>query len=85
MRDGPYWVAGIITELHGPVSFIVRLSNGDEWRRHIDQLRDRDAKAPVPLVTTKNDLTISDYPSMEPADPLSLEKPLSPPSKRYHP
>ena len=32
------WISGVITEIHGPVSYVVRLGNGDEWRRHIDQL-----------------------------------------------
>ena len=39
-RDGPRWIRGSIIKIQGPVSYIVRVSTGDVWRRHIDDIRD---------------------------------------------
>ena len=38
-RAGPSWVKAVISDLLGPVTYLVRLENGDYWRRHIDHLR----------------------------------------------
>lgn len=37
-REGPAWVRA---RVHGPVSYLVELENGDLWRRHINHLRTR--------------------------------------------
>ena len=39
-RPGPKWVPGTIIKQLGPVSFLVRISEGIEWKRHIDHIRD---------------------------------------------
>ena len=38
-RAGPSWVKAVISDLLGPVTYLVRLENGNYWRRHIDHLR----------------------------------------------
>ncbi|XP_033002290.1 uncharacterized protein K02A2.6-like [Lacerta agilis] len=38
---GPIWVPGVISRATGPVSYHVTLSQGQVWRRHVDQLRRR--------------------------------------------
>ena len=37
--DGDKWIAGVIVESKGPLSFIVQIRTGAQWRRHVDQLR----------------------------------------------
>ena len=39
LRGGPLWVNGVVTNVCGPASYVVKLSNGDEWGQHVDQLR----------------------------------------------
>ena len=38
-REGPRWVRAVVSDRSGPVSFIVKLEDGNLWRRHIDHLR----------------------------------------------
>ena len=38
--DGDKWVPGVIVERKGPLSYIVQIRTGAQWRRHVDQLRD---------------------------------------------
>ena len=49
-RDSPRWVKGVVVDRVGPVSYLVQTSNGDIWRRHIEQLRpggdDNDVSCP---------------------------------------
>ena len=53
LRDGPKWVPGVIIERTGPVSYLVEMSNGMIWKRHIDQIRGHnDELSEVPLSTT---------------------------------
>ena len=37
---GPKWIPGIIMKQTGPLSYIVQVEHGLEWKRHIDHLRD---------------------------------------------
>ena len=38
---GKTWLPGTVLGVDGPVSFVVRLSDGRVWRRHCEQLRSR--------------------------------------------
>ena len=38
-REGPAWVPARVSDQVGPLSFLVQLSDGGLWRRHIDHLR----------------------------------------------
>ena len=40
-RSGQAWLPGSILKASGPVSFVVRLSDGREWTRHQDHIRKR--------------------------------------------
>ena len=39
LREGPRWMSGTIVDRLGPLSYMIRLPNGDLWRRHVDHLR----------------------------------------------
>ena len=38
-RPGPDWVPGVFDEKLGPLSYMVKVGNGQVWKRHIDHLR----------------------------------------------
>ena len=40
-RQGPEWLPGEITTIHGPHSFTITLGNGQVMRRHIEHIRRR--------------------------------------------
>ena len=37
-RPGPLWLPGIIEDRTGPLSYVVKLQSGLQWKRHVDQL-----------------------------------------------
>ena len=39
IRSGPKWVPAVIEEKLGPLSYLVKTSQGELWRRHIDSLK----------------------------------------------
>ena len=41
-RAGPVWVSGTVVEQNGPSSYLIKANGGQLWRRHIDQLRERE-------------------------------------------
>ena len=46
--QGPQWLPGFVIAVDGPVSYVVRLCDGRNWRRHGDQLRRRTDAQPLP-------------------------------------
>ena len=38
-REGPRWVPGVLVEQTGPLFFVVQLSNGALWKRHVDHIK----------------------------------------------
>lgn len=38
-RPGNKWVPAVVTPRRGPLSYLVRTDVGDNWNRHVDQLR----------------------------------------------
>eukprot|EP00731_Ephydatia_muelleri_P034546 Em0065g7a len=38
LRNGPDWVPGVIVERLGPLTYLVQVSSGAFWKRHVDQL-----------------------------------------------
>ena len=38
-RPGDKWVPGTILECTGPLSYLVQVSGGQTWKRHIDHFR----------------------------------------------
>ena len=62
----PEWLAGTIEKQTGPVSYVVKLSDGRTWCRHVDHIRirtvqetypDTDSDDIVPLTTLSPDIT----------------------------
>ena len=50
-RSGPRWIPGIVEEVKGPVSYIVRILETDElWHRHLNQIREREADTSSQLI-----------------------------------
>ena len=39
LRPGPDWIPGIVTEVLGPVTYLVDTDGGQGWKRHADQLK----------------------------------------------
>ena len=39
--EGPRWLPGSIAEVRGPLSYLIRLEDGQEVRRHVDHVRAR--------------------------------------------
>ena len=35
----PKWIEGVIEEKVGPVTFLVKLRDGRQWKRHVDHLK----------------------------------------------
>ena len=66
---GSPWLSGHITQVHGPVSYTVTLSDGRQMRKHVDQIRARtvtindssedrfDDFLPTPSSSLNNDTT----------------------------
>ena len=48
MRAGPSWVPGTIVQQLGPVTYLVDVSDGRVWKRHVDHLKDRGAESLTP-------------------------------------
>ena len=45
-RAGPRWLEARVIGRSGPLSYTVKLANGECWKRHIDHLRSRDGASP---------------------------------------
>ena len=41
LLKGPKWVAGVISERKGPLTFLVEVEPNQYWHRHVDHIRDR--------------------------------------------
>ncbi len=51
MRAGPNWVPRTIVQQLGPVTYLVDVSEGKLWKRHVDHLKDRGVTSPTPWNT----------------------------------
>ncbi|XP_048091652.1 uncharacterized protein K02A2.6-like [Alosa alosa] len=72
--EGPKWVSGEVVGITGPLSYKVRTENGQEHRRHVDQLRRRRPSAAVhlPLAISEDfDDSLSSPPCNEADNELS--------------
>ncbi len=41
LRPGAPWIAGVVIERLGPLTYLVQVDNGQLWKRHLDHLRIR--------------------------------------------
>ena len=39
--SGPRWVPGVILAVTGPLSYLIKLANGNTVRRHVDSVKER--------------------------------------------
>ena len=75
----PKWLSGVIAEVTGPLSYVVKLSDGATVRRHVDAIRRRDCSptdssedSPAPVVPLSVAL------STQPAAPTVPPPPVPP-------
>ncbi len=45
-RNGPKWMAGVVVERKGPLSYVIQMEAGALWRRHVEQLKGLTCSAP---------------------------------------
>ena len=68
-RAGPRWVAGVIVERLGPLTYLVQVDSGVFWRRHIDQLRSaHDKPVEQSTIVPTNTSLLPDVPSPNQSD-----------------
>ena len=65
-REGPRWVIGEVTDILGPLSYLVRVKDGALWQRHVDHLREgsvdlssQQSDEYAPDIMVGNDQTVS--------------------------
>ena len=69
-HGGDRWIPGVIQKKTGPVSLLVRLSDGRERRCHLDQVRKRSVAVEIPPVVVEPEIVIpSVIPSSLPVNP----------------
>ena len=58
-RAGPTWVPGVIAQQLGPLTYMIEISAGKFWKRHVDHVKDYPSKglssAPVNLESDNNE------------------------------
>ena len=68
-RAGSRWVAGVIVERLGPLTYLVQADSGVFWRRHIDHLHSAHDKPVEQSTTVPNNALLSpDVPSPNQSD-----------------
>ena len=39
-REGPQWILGVVAKKLGPLSYSIRVQGGQQWKRHLDHIRE---------------------------------------------
>ena len=85
LRPGPAWVPGTITEQLGPLTFRVRVQNGQMWKRHMDHLKasgdpglsqeqsDLEENTQSEFTYTPRSETVTEPPTQQPTPPSMVE------------
>ena len=68
ISTGPEWLLGTVVNSRGPVSYIVKLSDGHHIKRHVDHLR-------------KTEVTATDHDEVSVPEPLDDCIPIQPPAQ----
>ncbi len=55
LRPGDTWIPGVVLKQLGPVSYLVDVSDGRTWRRHIDHLKIRNLPEPMTELSENTD------------------------------
>ena len=96
-RAGPPWSVGVIVERLGPLTYLVQVTSGVFWRRHVEHLRPIDDHTNIQdqcdsAITPQPDCSApSDFvpiPGMEPTESPRVSDPAMqqpPPSERRYP
>ena len=70
-RAGPVWIPGTEVKQNGPLSYLIKANGGQLWRRHIDQLRERED-------TPREHPSEDQYPQITQEDTVGWSIPRSP-------
>ena len=57
-QNASKWIPGTIVKQTGPLSYLVNVGNGTEWKRHVDHIREH-ATPTTKSNNTRNDATVS--------------------------
>ena len=76
-----HWLPGVVTRQIGPLTYLIQLTDGTVWRRHIDQLQ---ARGDVPESLTEQEPELSEReeedslttPETQPAAPTLPDTPV---------
>ena len=60
-RSGHKWLAGVVTGILGPLTYLVQLEGGPEVRRHIDHLRLHSAARAIPETMQEDSIGDPDF------------------------
>lgn len=66
---GAKWLPGVIVKRTGPVSFLIKLPDGQVWRRHRDQMRKSNVRLEMEPQLPEADVTV-DLPSVAESTPI---------------
>ena len=92
--SGPLWIAqGVIENILGPVSYLVRVQNNEVWKRHIDHIKEWTGTSSIqPAATQTSELEdcsfsatseSSDAEDTSPSSPIRPATPTTRPRHRY--
>ena len=56
--SGPDWIPGKVAQKLGPLTYLVNVSGGRIWKRHVDHIKRFHAECPVPDAETDFDMDI---------------------------
>ena len=73
--SGASWVVGVIVQRLGPVTYLVDVSGGRVWRRHIDLLKERSPSPGSAIVTPDIDVDID---VLSPSRPTNSDETTTP-------
>ena len=79
MRAGPSWVPGTIVQQLGPVTYLVDVSDGRVWKRHVDHLKDRVAESLTPWTPDQTENIPGDHQIMPTEKVVDLPTIATPP------
>ena len=70
-RSGPDWVPGVIVQQLGPLTYLVDVSNGRLWKRHVDHLKNYFSRHPLPVPETEVEVDLDIPPTSAPIPALA--------------
>ncbi len=75
-HNGNKWLSATITQVTGPVSYVIKLTDGSVMRRHVDQLRIRRVEDNTDKSTEVEDFgpTLTPIPNGNATNPIARQR-----------